>query len=329
MAVDTTGLMQSLDEDVMGTVIDSDDVMEMAGGTSGPLFGSNFLQSISDYLGGGGAQGLAGLGLLMNAYGRLGDVGQRGLQLGQGLAETQLGQAAFRPYTLTTATGGQFMAGPEGSTMALSPEEQAMRGQLFGGAGDFYRQAAMPTADREAAIYSRMRDVMAPEERRQQLGLEERLASQGRLGLRTAQFGGAPEQFALAQAQEEARNRAMLGAMQQAQAEQRQQAALGQQYLTGSYLPQAQLLAALSPGQTAAAAQQQAQLYGTGLFGEATASGIDALLASGLGQANLIGEAGTGLLSGLFASPATGEGGKRTGFLDIIRGLGEDLGIGG
>jgi hypothetical protein len=55
-------------------------------------------------------------------------------------------------------------------------------------------------------------------------------------------------------------------------------------------------------------------LYGTGLFGEATASGIDALLASGLGQANLIGEAGTGLLSGLFGTRNTGG----TGFLDII-----------
>jgi hypothetical protein len=30
-------------------------------------------------------------------------------------------------------------------------------------------------------------------------------------------------------------------------------------------------------------------------------------------------------LSGLFASPATGEGGKRTGFLDIIKGLYEDI----
>jgi len=145
-----------------------------------------------------------------------------------------------------------------------------------------------------------MRATMAPEERRQQLALEERLASQGRLGLRTAQFGGAPEQFAMAQAQEEARNRAMLGAMQQAQAEQAQQATLGQQYLGAGYVPQAQMLSALAPGQTAAAAQQQAQLYGTGLFGEATASGIDALLGSALGQANLLGSAGTGLLAGLF-----------------------------
>lgn len=290
----------------------------------GSLFGSQFLGSLADYLGGGGTQGLAGLGLLMNAYNRLGGVGEQGLELGQDLAETQLGQAAFRPYTVTTATGGQFMAGPEGSTMTITPEEQAIRDQLFGGAGDFYRQAAMPTADREAAIYDRMRAAMAPEERRQQLALEERLASQGRLGLRTAQFGGAPEQFAMAQAQEEARNRAMLGAMQQAQAEQAQQATLGQQYLGASYLPQAQLLSALTPGQTAAAQQQQAQLYGTGLFGEATASGIDALLASSLGQANLIGSAGTGLLSGLFATPdSSGSGGG--GFLDIFKGLYEDI----
>ena len=286
---------------------------ETTGG--GPLFGSETLGDIRDFLQGGGAQGLAGLGLLLNAYNRLGGIGERGLELGQGLATTQMEQAAFRPYTVTTATGGQFAAGPEGQyTMAMSPEEQAFQQRMFGGAGQFFDQAAMPTGDREAAIYERMRATMSPEEERQRLALEERLAGQGRLGVRTAQFGGAPEQFALAQAQEEARNRAMLGAMQQAQAEQAQQAALGQQYLMGSYLPQQQMLAAFQPGQTAAGAAQQAQLYGTGLFGEATASGIDALLASGLGQTNLIGEAGAGLLSGLFGTRNTGG----TGFLDIL-----------
>ena len=323
----SNGLMNTAD------IIDTEDVMDMATDPDEPLFGSNFLQSISDYLGGGGAQGLAGLGLLMNAYGRLGDVGERGLTLGQDLAETQLGQAAFRPYTLTTSTGGQFGAtidpttGQLSTTMSVSPEEQAFRNQLFGGAGSFYEQAAQPTGEREAAIYERMRSAMAPGEERQRLALEERLAAQGRLGTSSAAYGGGtPEQLALFTAQEEARNRAMLGAMGQAQREQAQQAALGQQYLMGSYMPQQQMLSALSPGLTSAAQQQQAQLYGTRLFGEATASGIDALLASGLGQANLIGQAGTGLLSGLFASPSSSGGG---GFLDIIRGLGEDLGIGG
>jgi len=321
-----------MEDDIIGT----EEVMDMASNTGaasdGSLFGSEFLGGLADYLGGGGAQGLAGLGLLMNAYSRLGDIGQQGLTLGQSLADTQLSQAAFRPYTVTTATGGQFgmqvdpTTGQLSTSMAMSPEEQAFQQRMFGGAGQFFDQAAMGTGDREAAIYERMRTAMRPEEERQRLGLEERLASQGRLGVRTAQFGGAPEQFALAQAQEEARNRAMLGAMQQAQAEQRQQAALGQQYLMGSYTPQQMLLQGLTPGQTAAAQAQQAQLYGTGLFGEATASGIDALLASGLGQANLMGEAGTGLLSGLFATPSSSGGG---GFLDMIRGLGRDLGIGG
>ena len=288
--------------------------------------GTSLTDALLGFLGDGGAQGLAGLGLLTSAYGRLGDIGQRGLGLGQELAETQMEQAAFRPYTVTTSTGGQFgmqvdpTTGELSTTMATSPEEQAFRNQLFGGAGQFYQQAAMPTADREQAIFERMRTAMSPEEERQRLALEERLAAQGRLGVRTSQFGGAPEQFALSQAQEEARNRAMLGAMQQAQAEQRQQAALGQQYLMGSYTPQQMLLQGLSPGQTAAAQAQQAQLYGTGLFGEATASGIDALLASGLGQANLMGAAGTGLLAGLFAP--SGGGSEGTSFFDIIRNIG-------
>ena len=73
---------------------------------------------------------------------------------------------------------------------------------------------------------------------------------------------------------------------------------LGMGALAGAYLPQQQLAAALSAGQTAAAQQQQAQLYGAGLFGEARASGIDMLLASALGQANLAGSLGTGLLGG-------------------------------
>jgi len=250
-------------------------------------------------------QGAGAVGLLGTAYSQLGDIGQQGLGLGQELAQTQLGQTAFTPYTFTTATGGQYQAGIDPATgqlltsMALSPQEQALQQQLQGGAGGFFAQAMQDPAQREMAVYERMRAAMAPEEQRQQLALEERLANQGRLGVRTNLFGGTPEQFALSKAQEEAKYGAMLQAMGQAQAEQAQQAALGQQYLAGSYVPQAQLLSAFQPGLTSAAAQQQAQLYGAGLFGEATASGIDALLGSALGQANLFGAAGTGLLAGL------------------------------
>ena len=281
-----------------------------------------------DFLFEGGAQGLAGLGLLTGAYNRLGGIGERGLQLGQGLAQTQLGQAAFRPYTVTTATGGQFSAGPDGQyTMAMSPEEQAFQQRMFGGAGDFFAQAQADPRLREEEIYGQISEALAPEQRAKQLGLEERLAAQGRLGVRTAEFGGTPEALAMQKAQAQQLSQARLGAAQQARQEQAGLSALGQQYLMGSYLPQQQMLAAFQPGQTAAAQQQQAQLYGTGLFGEATASGIDALLGAGLGQANLMGAAGTGLLSGLFASPEAsgGEGSQSSrlrDFYDFITGFG-------
>jgi hypothetical protein len=355
--------------------------------------------NIFDYFLGG-----AGTGLLASAYGDLGKIGERGIALGTELAEEQLGQAEFRPYTITTGTGGRFgvtrdpATGQLATTMSYSPQEQALSQALFGQAGQmlgqptpgsmqvqqagmdvlgrgqgmigqpvfgidptraastqafglggqFMEQAGMPAFDREAALYERMRATQTPEEERQRLELEQRLAAQGRLGVSTAQYGGTPEQLAMAKAQEEAKSQAMLSAIGQARAEQAQQAALGAQYaglgttlagqqqalsagqqaqalqalqagqgllggsqalmsgqqqlgmgaLAGAYLPQQQLAAALSAGQTAAAQQQQAQLYGAGLFGEARASGIDMLLASALGQANLAGSLGTGLLGG-------------------------------
>jgi hypothetical protein len=66
----------------------------------------------------------------------------------------------------------------------------------------FFNQAAMPVDQREQDIFQRMRTAMSPEEERQRLEMEQRMAAQGRLGVRTAQFGGTPEQLAMAKAQE-------------------------------------------------------------------------------------------------------------------------------
>jgi len=216
--------------------------------------------------------------------------------------------------------------------MTLSPQEQAMQQQLFGGAGDFFGQAQIPTATREQAIFERMRAAQRPEEERQRLALEERLAGQGRLGVSSAAYGGAtPEMLAMATAQEEARNRAMLGAMQQAQAEQAQQAGLGQQFLGASYLPQAQLLAAAQPAQRMAELQQQAQLYGTGLFGETALSGIESRLLAEQARANLLGGIGSNILAGLFTPQVTKSGtvidpGGFGNIGEIIEGVGSGLG---
>jgi hypothetical protein len=241
---------------------------------------------------------------------------------------------AFQPERLPTQpTADGLQIG-----MELSPQEQAMQQQLFGGAGQFFGQAQMPTRTREQEIFERMRAAQRPEEERQRLALEERLAAQGRLGVSSAAYGGAtPEMLAMATAQEEARTRSMLGAMQQAQAEQAQQAALGQQLLGASYLPQAQLLAATQPAQRMAELQQQAQLYGTGLFGETAMSGLESRMLLEQARANLLGGIGSNILAGMFTPQVTKSGtvidpggfGDLGGmFGGIVEGIGNIFGFG-
>ena len=310
-----------------GAVYDTDDIMDMAGGG-----GSSFL----DMLGGLGSYlsqpevllpGVVGGLLTGEAYGRLSDIGQQARTGAEALAAQQMEQTQFRPFTVTTATGAGMgtQVTPEGgieTTMGLSPQEQMLQQQLLGGAGGFFGQAQTPTQAREQAIFERMRRTQRPEEERQRLALEERMAAQGRLGLSSAAYGGAtPELLAMSTAQEEARNRAMLGAMQQAQAEQMQQAQLGQAFLGAGYVPQQQLMAATQPAQQLAALQQQAQLQGAGLFGEATMSGLEAQLIAEQARANLLGQTGTGMLSSALAPRSTGNA-------DLISTLGSLFGRG-
>ena len=258
--------------------------------------------------------GTAGLALAEKGYSDVGDIGERafGEFTGpDGLAQELSGMLEFQPYTVTSATGGQFgmTQDPETGQMTYqlqtSPEEQALQRQQMERAGMFFQQAAMPTADREQQVYERMRAAMSPEEERQRLALEQRLAAQGRLGTRTSMFGGTPEQLALAQAQEEAKNRAILNAMQFAGQEQQRQAQLGSGMLAAGYVPQAQLLSALQPGMTAAERARQAQAQQAQTYGQTYASGLEALLSSGLAQANLAGGFGssiaTAALGGLFS----------------------------
>ncbi len=280
---------------------------------------------------------IAGTLLTGEAYDRLSDVGREAQREALALAERGQAESQFRPFTVTTTTGGQLgtrvtPTGAVETTMMASPEEQALQQQLFGGAGQFFGQAQTPTATREQQIFERMRAAQRPEEERQRFALEERLAAQGRLGTSSAAYGGAtPEQLAMATAQEEARTRSMLGAMQQAQAEQAQQAALGQQLLGASYLPQAQLLAATQPAQRMAELQQQAQLFGTGLFGETAMSGLESRLLAEQARANLLGGVGSNILAGLFTPQVTKSGdvldpGGIGNIGEIIQGVGSGLG---
>lgn len=259
------------------------------------------------------ALGAGGLAAANAAYQRLGDIGEQAL-LGRtvngqrvpgalDIAQMGLEQTAFQPYTVRSATGAAFGVSPDeqGNLQAafgLSPEEAALQQGLLGGAQQFYNQAMMPTTGREQDVYERIRALQRPEEERQRLALEERLATQGRLGVQTNMYGGTPEQLAMSKAQTEAQNQAALLAMQQAQQQQAQQASLAKQFLGGAYLPQAQMMNVLESTSLYPQLSQRGQLSGAGLFGEAAMGGLEALLGSGLGQADLMGNIGAGLLSG-------------------------------
>jgi len=227
--------------------------------------------------------------------------------LASGIAETAAGAAEFVPFSVKTATGagttiGAGATGQPELQYTLSPEEQAIQSGLLSGAQGMVGQAPV-TAE---SLYGQIRGIQTPEEERQRLALENRLASQGRLGVQTAAYGGTPEQLAYQKAIQEAQNQAAFQATQMAP--QLQQAQI--QNLTGmlgaAYIPQQQAMAGLMPGidisRIAQAARQgeAESLYRGGIAGlEAQAAGATAAANVEAARTQALANA----LSGMFAKP--------------------------
>ena len=283
----------------------------------------------------------------------------------QDLPQATAPDVSFQPFTVTGG-GGTITAGPTGTSYALGGTGQQLQsalesealarfgstpagvGQIGGAAeqamgvgGQFMGQVGMPMGAREQEVYDRIRATQLGEEERQRLALEERLFSQGRGGVRTAMFGGTPEQLALAQAQEEAQNRASLAAIQQAQAEQQQQAAIGSQFtelgsgllsqqqaleavqqqmglgaLKGAYIPQAAMLSAFSPALNVASLADVARRQQGELALESQMANISGLVGQRAALANMYGGIYGGLGSGLGGLLGGGQG----SLLDLIFG---------
>lgn len=212
----------------------------------------------------------------------------------------------FTPWGVTSSVG-QASVNPQGQLgINLSPEQLAQQNMLSSGANQFYQNALQPTYGREQDIYSRIRDMQMPGEQRQYQQMQAQANAQGRGGIRSAQFGGSPEQFAFAQAQQEAQNQASLMALQQAQAEQLQQANLGNIYQTNQYLPLNAILSSMNPAIQSSQLQNQANQYNAGLWGQMATGGLEGQLGARLGQANLAGNLGSGLLTGMFQTANSG-----------------------
>jgi hypothetical protein len=224
-------------------------------------------------------------------------LGGTGQQLQSALESAALSRIGASPAAgAELGAAGQQLLGMGQQQLGVSPfglaGQQAAAQQAFGLGGQFMGQAGMPMGAREQEVYDRIRATQLGEEERQRLALEERLFSQGRGGVRTAMFGGTPEQLALAQAQEEAQNRAALAAISQAQAEQQQQAALGTQFagLGSDLATQRQALDALQQARALQALQGGMGLMtgGLGLEQGQQQLGLSALQGAYIPQAAML-----------------------------------------
>ena len=360
--------ISAFDQAIMGAATPT------AGSSAGGFLGNlgNLGTSIGNFLGGAGGS-LIGAGLSIDELNSLRDVAQ---QASTGMAE--IGQrgaeaAAFKPFTVSTGFGGVSTTPEGGFATTLSPQQAAQQQQLqaltgsllggmggvapdvsgiqqqaLGGVGGFLTGAMAPMGAREADVYERIRATQRPEEQRQQLALEERLAAQGRTGLRTAQFGGSPEQLALAQAQEEAKARASLGALGQAQAEQLQQAGLAESMFglggraaglpqalqagqlqnivasqAAQYSPEQQLLASLTPGIQLASLADLGRRQGAGLMTEAGVSGLEDIVGAEQARAQNLSQIYSALLGAQGQQAAASAGGISSGIGGLFGEIGD------
>lgn len=194
--------------------------------------------------------------------GMYGQMGEAQIASAQSPAELQRLQTAMTTQGLTAS--GQPSEGLLGlqnlsGQADLGAQAQNVQGSFAGieapnvrtGSGEFGSnllsqsqqalQGASPTAQ---GLFEQIRATQQPEEERQRIALENRLAAQGRLGVSTSAYGGTPEQLAMEKAQAEARNNASYQAIQQADqlatSQQARAAQLGQMGLSAEQV-QAQM----------------------------------------------------------------------------------------
>jgi len=221
-------------------------------------------------------------------------------QLGTQAAEA----ASFKPFSITTPTGTTTVDQAGIINQQLAAQPAALQKALMSQATTL---AGTPTAS-AADIYNQLQASQAGEAERARLALENRLQAQGRGDVRTAAYGGTPEQLAMEKALQEQQSKNWLTAQTLApqlvgQNLQNVAGALG-----ASYAPQTQEFNALQQ------AINTSKLAQSGALGESEAlykSGIAGLTAEAdlvSAQAALEAQRSRDLataLTGMFATSGT------------------------
>ena len=296
------------------------------------------------------------------------DAGKYAVRGAGEIGTTAQADAQFKPFTVTTGTGDTLTTTPEGGyNVGLGDRQKSFQTNLFNkfakdvnpygrpnlqltGASDrgydpVYAKAMQGTKSlfdpvlqnpetRSQAIYELLRQTQIPDEQRQQALLDESLVNRGRQGMRTAMFGGTPEQLAMNKALQETQADTRLKAMQMARAEraddlgtQRQLfdlsgAALAApeavkaaqlQNLTGmlglGYTPSQMAMGAIPAATDIASIVDTGRRQGAGYVADTGIAGLQGMLQSEAARANLLGEIFTEILGGTMGgSGGTGSG---------------------
>ena len=241
------------------------------------------------------------------------ELGEQSAEKLYGLGEDVAGRAEFKPFTVTTGLGGATTTPEGGYSLQMSPEQQALQNQLLGQSQALFGQVGVDPSTAQADLYEQIRATQRPEEQRQRLALEERMLSQGRMGLSSSAYGGSsPELLAQETARQEAMARANLSARQQAMAEQQQALQLGTGMMTQGYVPQQQALGALGYGVDLAKLPLTGQTAGAEMFGQLGQTGLESQIAAQKIMGEMRQEQIKGMFDALFA-PAGTEGGFNLG----------------
>ena len=207
------------------------------------------------------------------------ELGEQSAEKLYGLGQDVAGMAEFKPFTVTTGLGGATATPEGGYSLQMSPEQQALQNQLLGQSQALFGQVGVDPSTAQADLYEQIRATQRPEEQRQRLELEERMLSQGRMGLSSNAYGGAsPELLAQETAIQEAMGRANLGARTQAMFEQKQALDSATGMMNQGYKPQEQALAALGYGIQGGQLADIGRRTGAELFGKSGQAGIEALM---------------------------------------------------
>jgi len=233
---------------------------------------------------------------------KFGEEAQAGMA---GLAGRAREDTTFKPYTVTSNLGSVAGNAAGGFDVNLSPEQQAMQQQLMAQSQGLFGQVGQDPAAQQAAIYEQIRATQRPEEERNRLAMQENLFASGRGGISTAQYGGSPEQFAMAKAQAEAQAGASLGARQQALAEQKQSLAGATGLMNAAYNPQQQALSLYGAATPSAGFADIGRRTGTEIGSELELGGLTANIGARDLASRLELQQNEGLLSAIMGKDPT------------------------